>query len=255
MGGERPRSGDPVPTRTELVLERSEARGAAARIVDCTAWTRPPRKSTPGSTGSSPCPTSSPGFAWRACPCSSGCSSASTVRLAAAILLAVLGATDWVDGFVARRWHQVSTVGKVLDPAGRPDPGGDGGDLGDRGGAVPLWFGLAHRGSRELLVSGAVLLLAALGAERIDVLWVGKAGTFGLMFAYPDLSAGPRHAGWQRPIRDRGLGVAAVPGWRWPGSPPPSVRRRPGRGGALSRDGPGGTRGWPAGAGSPMVRA
>ena len=28
-------------------------------------------------------------------------------------------------------------------------------------------------------------MLAGLGAERIDVLWVGKAGTFGLMFAYP----------------------------------------------------------------------
>ena len=37
-------------------------------------------------------------------------------QTAAAILLAVLGATDWVDGFVARRYHQVSTLGKVLDP-------------------------------------------------------------------------------------------------------------------------------------------
>ena len=35
---------------------------------------------------------------------------------AAAVLLAVLGATDWVDGYVARRFHQVSTLGKVLDP-------------------------------------------------------------------------------------------------------------------------------------------
>ena len=34
----------------------------------------------------------------------------------AAVLLAVLGATDWVDGFVARRFHQVSNIGKVLDP-------------------------------------------------------------------------------------------------------------------------------------------
>src|SRR5665647_2654541 len=34
----------------------------------------------------------------------------------AAILLAALGATDWIDGFVGRRYHQVSTVGKVLDP-------------------------------------------------------------------------------------------------------------------------------------------
>ena len=32
----------------------------------------------------------------------------------AAVLLAVLGATDWVDGYLARHLHQVSTVGKVL---------------------------------------------------------------------------------------------------------------------------------------------
>ena len=38
---------------------------------------------------------------------------------------------------------------------------------------------------REGLVAGAFLVLAALGARRIDVQWAGKAGTFGLMFAYP----------------------------------------------------------------------
>src|SRR5690349_8874106 len=35
---------------------------------------------------------------------------------AAGWLLAGLGATDWVDGYIARRFHQVSTVGKILDP-------------------------------------------------------------------------------------------------------------------------------------------
>ena len=29
---------------------------------------------------------------------------------------AVLGATDWVDGYIARRYDQVSELGKVLDP-------------------------------------------------------------------------------------------------------------------------------------------
>src|SRR5205085_12703873 len=38
-------------------------------------------------------------------------------RLAAAWLLAALGCTDWVDGFIARRYNQVSTLGKILDPA------------------------------------------------------------------------------------------------------------------------------------------
>lgn len=120
-------------------------------------------------------------------------------QTAAAILLGVLGATDWVDGFVARRFHQVTTLGKVLDP------------VADRAlmltgvlsiivaGAVPLWFGVATV-AREALVSAAALLMAALGAERIDVLWVGKAGTFGLMFAYPAFLLAHGHAGWQQPI-------------------------------------------------------
>ncbi|MCU0310370.1 MAG: CDP-alcohol phosphatidyltransferase family protein [Acidimicrobiales bacterium] len=103
---------------------------------------------------------------------------------AAGILLAVLGATDWVDGYLARRWHQVSTVGKVLDP------------VADRllffvaivsivvADAAPLWFCIAVL-VREAVVAGATLALAALGARRIDVTWYGKAGTFGLMFAFP----------------------------------------------------------------------
>jgi len=121
-------------------------------------------------------------------------------QTASAILLAVLGATDWVDGFVARRFHQVSTVGKVIDP------------VADRilvvaaviaitiHGAVPVWFGAATL-AREVVVSGAVLLLASLGARRIDVLWVGKAGTFALMFAYPAFLLSYGTAAWQGPIR------------------------------------------------------
>src|SRR5713101_5644423 len=37
-------------------------------------------------------------------------------RRGAAILLAVLGATDWVDGWIARHFDQGSELGKVLDP-------------------------------------------------------------------------------------------------------------------------------------------
>src|SRR6476646_2579438 len=36
--------------------------------------------------------------------------------LAAALLLAVLGASDWVDGWIARHFDQGSDLGKVLDP-------------------------------------------------------------------------------------------------------------------------------------------
>lgn len=34
-------------------------------------------------------------------------------RAAAAILLAVLGSTDWFDGWIARRFDQVSELGKL----------------------------------------------------------------------------------------------------------------------------------------------
>ena len=37
-------------------------------------------------------------------------------RIAATVVLMVVGVTDFLDGYVARRFHQVSTLGKVLDP-------------------------------------------------------------------------------------------------------------------------------------------
>jgi cardiolipin synthase len=122
-------------------------------------------------------------------------------QTAAAILLAVLGATDWVDGFLARRFHQVSTLGKILDPAADRILVGTGVIAIIIHGAVPVWFGVATL-VREALVAVLVLVLAALGAARIDVLWIGKAGTFALMFAYPAFLLGHGTAGWQEPIRD-----------------------------------------------------
>jgi cardiolipin synthase (CMP-forming) len=121
-------------------------------------------------------------------------------QTAAAVLLAVLGATDWVDGYVARRYGQVSTFGKVLDPTADRLLVGTGVIAIMVYGAVPLWFGIATV-AREVLVSVMVVLLAAMGAARIDVLWVGKAGTFGLMFAYPAFLLGYGTASWQEPVR------------------------------------------------------
>lgn len=120
-------------------------------------------------------------------------------QTAAAILLGLLGATDWVDGYVARRYKQVSTIGKVLDPTADRLLVGTAVISVLVYGAAPLWFGIATI-VREVLVSGMVLLLASLGASRIDVLWVGKAGTFGLMFAYPAFLLAYGGAGWQAPF-------------------------------------------------------
>ncbi len=105
-------------------------------------------------------------------------------RAAAAFLLAGLGATDWVDGYVARHFNQVSDFGKLFDPTA------DrvllivaiGGILVD--GSVPTWVAIVVL-VREVLVAIVAVGISMFGATRIDVTWVGKAGTFCNMFAFP----------------------------------------------------------------------
>ncbi len=124
-------------------------------------------------------------------------------RAAAAWLLASLGITDFVDGYLARHLHQESTLGKVLDPVADRLLFfvGAGGILAD--GSVPVWFATVVL-VRETLVGGATVALAALGARRIDVTWFGKAGTFGLMMAFPLFLASHSTLGWHE-----GAGQAA----------------------------------------------
>jgi len=106
-------------------------------------------------------------------------------QLAAGWLLGILGATDWVDGYLARRLGQVSEFGKKFDPTV------------DRllfivaiiaiiiAGAAPVWFCVAVL-ARELLVGGAIAIATVfLGLPRFDVLWWGKVGTFLLLCAIP----------------------------------------------------------------------
>jgi cardiolipin synthase len=116
-------------------------------------------------------------------------------RAAAAALLAVLGITDWVDGYLARHLGQVSELGKILDPVADRllFIVGAGGILID--GSVPTWFAVIVL-VRETLVGGATIVLAALGARRIDVTWFGKAGTFGLMIAFPLFLASHSDLSW-----------------------------------------------------------
>ena len=120
-------------------------------------------------------------------------------RFVAFFLLGVTGITDFLDGYIARRYNQVTTIGKIIDPSV------------DRVvlitsvvgvvvfGAVPVWLAVVVLG-REVIVSATVLVLAALGAARIDVNWFGKAGTFGLMCNLPlfVLAHGP--GGWTHAV-------------------------------------------------------
>jgi len=108
--------------------------------------------------------------------------------VAAAFLLAFIGATDWVDGYIARHWNQGSELGKILDPTA------------DRVLLVAATVALLIWNIspavnllvivvlvREVLIGIAALVVAAMGGRRIDVLWVGKAGTLAIMFALPML--------------------------------------------------------------------
>jgi len=106
-------------------------------------------------------------------------------RVAAAWLLGGLGATDWIDGYLARRLGQVSEFGKKFDPTV------------DRllfivallaiiaDGAAPRWFCVAVL-AREVLVGGTIAIATIFfHMARFDVNWWGKTATFLLMIAIP----------------------------------------------------------------------
>ena len=105
-------------------------------------------------------------------------------RFWAGWLLFGIGCTDWVDGYLARRLGQVSTVGKVLDPVADRLLFFVGGGAILIDGSVPVWVVVLVL-FREVAVAIGTLVLAALGARRIDVTWYGKAATFLLMGAFP----------------------------------------------------------------------
>ncbi len=105
-------------------------------------------------------------------------------KAGAAWLLGALGATDWVDGWVARKFNQQSTFGAVFDPTV------------DRGlfivavfaivvdQSMPPWFAIAVL-VREISVAVAMVTATAFGMQRFAVSIWGKRYTFLLMFAVP----------------------------------------------------------------------
>jgi cardiolipin synthase (CMP-forming) len=120
-------------------------------------------------------------------------------------LLILAGATDWLDGKVARALNQGSRLGEVLDPAAdRLYIAATIVALAVRG-IIPWWL-VAVLAVRELVVGGALAVLKRrVGFSTLKVSLVGKTATLCLLYAFPLLFLGD-HPGW-------GGTVARVIGW------------------------------------------
>ena len=107
----------------------------------------------------------------------------------ALVLLMVSGVTDFLDGYLARKLGQTSTLGQILDP------------VADRLYILAVVVGLALREVipwwvalslplRDLLLWGLVPLLRTRGYSALPVHFLGKAATFNLLYAFPLLLLG-----------------------------------------------------------------
>ena len=104
-------------------------------------------------------------------------------------LLAVAGASDWVDGYLARRLNQRSELGVILDP------------LADRLYIAATLLGLALRElipwwlvgilvARELFLLALLPMIRRSGRLALPVTYVGKSATFCLLWGFPLLLLG-----------------------------------------------------------------
>ncbi len=104
----------------------------------------------------------------------------------ALLLIAVSAITDFVDGYVARHFNQVTRLGQLLDPAA------------DRlfilstllglawVGVLPWWFAAVII-ARDVLLLVLGVVLANFRYGPLPVHHLGKMGTFALLFAMPVL--------------------------------------------------------------------
>lgn len=108
---------------------------------------------------------------------------------AALVVLACAGASDYLDGVLARRWNQVSRLGQLLDPAA------------DRLYIFATLVGLSYRDivpvwlavllvSRDAILTACIPILHRHGYGPLPVHFLGKAATFNLLYAFPLLLLG-----------------------------------------------------------------
>jgi cardiolipin synthase len=109
--------------------------------------------------------------------------------LLALFILGLSAFTDWLDGYLARRWNQITRVGQLLDP------------VADRlyiiatvvafviRDIIPLWFAVAIV-LRDVVLALVIPVLGHYGLGPLPVHFLGKAATFNLLYALPLLLLG-----------------------------------------------------------------
>ncbi|HYK66704.1 MAG TPA: CDP-alcohol phosphatidyltransferase family protein [Streptosporangiaceae bacterium] len=122
-------------------------------------------------------------------------------------LLIASGASDWLDGKIARALNQQSRLGQVLDPAA------------DRlyivatlvalavRAIIPWWL-VALLAAREVLMAAVLWLLRRRGWAALQVSFVGKSATLCLLYAFPLLFLGQHVAGYAETARVAGWSFA-----------------------------------------------
>jgi cardiolipin synthase len=102
----------------------------------------------------------------------------------AIIVLAVASITDYLDGYFARKLKQETRLGQLLDPAA------------DRlyifatliglaiVGYIPLWLTIVVI-ARDVILLFTYPILASRGYGPLPVHYLGKAGTFALLYSFP----------------------------------------------------------------------
>ena len=113
----------------------------------------------------------------------------------AVALLIVAGASDWLDGKIARALNQTSRLGQVLDPAAdRLYIAATIVALAVR--EINPWWLVAILALRELVVGVALAVLKRrVGFGTLHVSLAGKTATLCLLYAFPLLFLGD-HPGW-----------------------------------------------------------
>lgn len=107
----------------------------------------------------------------------------------AVLVLVVMGLSDYLDGWIARRFDQYSRVGEVLDPvADRLTMLCAVIGLGLRD-IMPLWLVVALP-ARDLFLWTLVPFLRSRGYNALPVHFLGKAATAALLYAFPLLLLG-----------------------------------------------------------------